>query len=174
MDEPVYEIPDFNRSSKLRHSEQTFNRKTLNNSKLISNNINRVAPPALSLPVSQHQNNDFFTIEKAPHREYKLFKIVQYTVSSSLHYVFHKFHENRWLSYNFSIILAHCIPQDTGYSRRGTTTQPFQQTKSKFKPNSLPVLNCLFAGIYYSKISWKQTRWLGIPIKYSNFFIKSE
>jgi len=108
LDEPVYEIPDFNRSSKLRHSEQTFNRKTLNNSKLISNNISRVAPPALSLPVSQHQN-DFFTIEKAPH--------------------------------------PHCIPQDAGYFRRGTTTQPFQQTKSKFKPNSLPVLNCLFAAL---------------------------
>ena len=59
------------------------------------------------------------------------------------------------LTNNFSIILAHCIPQDAGYSHRGTTTQPFQQTKSKFKPNSLPVLNCLFAGIYYSKISWK-------------------
>ena len=26
LDEPVYEIPDFNRSSRFRHSEQTFNR----------------------------------------------------------------------------------------------------------------------------------------------------
>ena len=27
LDEPVYEIPDFNRSSRFRHSEQTFNRQ---------------------------------------------------------------------------------------------------------------------------------------------------
>ena len=45
------------------------------------------------------------------------------------------------------LFLAHCTPQESGYSRRGTT-QTFQQTKSKFKPNSLPVLNCLFAGMY--------------------------
>ena len=74
LDEPVYEIPDFNRSSKLRHSEQTFNRKTtLNNSKLISNNIRVAPPPLTSLPVSHQHQNDFFNIEKAPHiSEYKI------------------------------------------------------------------------------------------------------
>ena len=65
MDEPVYEIPDFNRASRLRHSEQTFNRKTLNTFTTTTANSRKIVhqAPLLSLPP---KNEDFFTIQKAP------------------------------------------------------------------------------------------------------------
>lgn len=77
--EPVYETPDFSRSSYLRHSEQTFQRRQ---------RISR----------RSQDDQEFFSIQLAPM-------------------------QNQFKS-------AHQ-----------------QQPKSKFKPNSLPVLNCLFAAL---------------------------
>ena len=106
MDEPVYEIPDFNRASRLRHSEQTFSRKTLNT----TTNSRRVVhqAPLLSLPPN---NEDFFTIQKAPPQP-----------------------------------PPH--PPGSNQSRTQACHQQHQnKSSSKFKPNSLPVLNCLFAAL---------------------------
>ena len=88
LDEPVYETPDFSRSSNLRHSEQTFHRR--------STLQKQFASQRRPLPA---RRDDFFSIQLAPGTSVK------------------------------------------------HPPQPIKNSKSKMKPNTLPVLNCLFAAL---------------------------
>ena len=92
LDEPVYETPDFSRTSKLRHSEQTFQRrKTLQK---------QFASQRRPLPSRQE---DFFTINLAPDSKVR--------------------------------------------QQQPPAPSSVKNSKPKIKPNTLPVLNCLFAAL---------------------------
>jgi len=93
LDEPVYETPDFSRTSNLRHSEQTFQRRTTLQKQFASQR--RPLPS---------RREDFFSIKLAPESKVR-------------------------------------------QQQQPPAPPSVKNSKPKIKPNTLPVLNCLFAAL---------------------------